>query len=768
MLNSKALNLAVAAAASVSLLAGSATANTPAGHYRIISSMSSKCIDLDQGKNGRAPVVQQWDCNGLAHQNWKVEPVPDAGYRIRSAVTRECLEVAQNAILTQRKCDSQSENQSFNIQQLGANKYRLTMRITGNCLSLQSSSNANGAKLQQQSCGSDEPDQNWQLLPVERPNGIYRIVSSASSKCMDLDQGKRGRDSVIQQWDCNGLAHQNWKVEPTSGGGYRIRSAATSECMEVAENALLTQRKCSDQRAKQNFDIRRLGVDKHRITLRQTGNCLSLERRPNASGAKLQQRSCQLDGFGQNWKLLPVEPTDHLRPALHFAPAAGSMADPNALIYYDDTYHLFYQYSADGPGLRQGWGHATTNNFRDWHHLPLVLPASRQPNGNDVLTFSGTVVIDPNTSGKCRKENCLIAIYTSRVRSPSGEALSEYQSLAVSNDAGRTWQRHPTPVLDRNRNDFRDPKVFWYAPLERWVMSIARPKERIVEFYQSSNLISWKHTGSFESPGSDWHVWEVPNLVEVPVAGAPNRKRWVLIVSAGRPGAPKFGGVRYFVGQFDGSTFKADEPSHRPVVDAGKDLYAAIVTHLSSTEPALIGWMGNWAYAQNMPTYPWRGSLSTPRALSLSRVSGRWALTQAPIVPPPQSPRYFYKPDILPLPPYELHVTVKTSGARSGVDLTNALGQSVRIGYDPANRAIFVDRKSSGNVNFSPQFPSVDQAKLQRVTGEINLRIFVDKSSIEVFENSGAAVMTTLVFPQIPYSTAKPTSNQVQIRVRRM
>jgi sucrose-6-phosphate hydrolase SacC (GH32 family) len=69
------------------------------------------------------------------------------------------------------------------------------------------------------------------------------------------------------------------------------------------------------------------------------------------------------------------------------------------------------------------------------------------------------------------------------------------------------------------------------------------------------------------------------------------------------------------------------------------------------------------------------------------------------------------------------------------------------VGYDGQ---LFVDRRKSGNTNFSKDFPGIHRAPL---AGPPILHIFVDRSSVEVFGGSGEAVISDRIFPS-PQSTS--------------
>ena len=208
------------------------------------------------------------------------------------------------------------------------------------------------------------------------------------------------------------------------------------------------------------------------------------------------------------------EPTyvEQYRPQFHFSPAVNWTNDPNGLVYFDGEYHLFYQYNPFG--IRWGhmsWGHAVSPDLVHWEHLPVAIPET-----DSIMAFSGSAVVDHrNTSGFGRDgEPPLVAIYTGH----NTKRPHQTQYVAYSTDRGRTWTPYDgNPVIDVGMANFRDPKVFWYEPEEKWVMVAALSLDRKVRFYASDDLKSWDLLSEFGPAGNANGIWECPDLFELPV-----------------------------------------------------------------------------------------------------------------------------------------------------------------------------------------------------------------------------------------------------------
>jgi fructan beta-fructosidase len=180
------------------------------------------------------------------------------------------------------------------------------------------------------------------------------------------------------------------------------------------------------------------------------------------------------------------------------------------------------------------------------------------PQDDNEMIFSGSVVLDRNntTGFGTRKNPPLVAVYTSAQKA-SGK---QQQALAYSTDGGTTWTKYDdNPVLDIGSNNFRDPKVFWYAPTGRWLMAVALADQHKISFYSSADLKHWTHQSDFGPAGATGGVWECPDLFPLPVDGDAKKTKWVLAVNLNPGGIAGGSGAQYFVGDFNGKKFTADD-----------------------------------------------------------------------------------------------------------------------------------------------------------------------------------------------------------------
>ena len=446
------------------------------------------------------------------------------------------------------------------------------------------------------------------------------------------------------------------------------------------------------------------------------------------------------------------------RPVYHHTPLYGWMNDPNGLFYKDGVWHLYFQHNPYGSTWgNMTWGHSISADLAHWAFQGDVL----HPDAWGAV-FSGSVVVDEkNTAGF--GAGAVVAFYTSALPTPWGDVQA--QSMAYSLDDGKTFVKFAhNPILTSGKRDFRDPKVFWYEPGKHWVMVLAGGQE--MDIYSSMNLRDWKHESSFGiMQGAHGGVWECPDLFELPVEGS-KEKKWVLVCNI-NPGGP-FGGsaTQYFVGSFDGKVFVNESPVGVKWMDYGKDHYAAVTfSHAPDGRTVLLAWMSNWQYQAALPTLQYRGANTIARDLSLYEADGDYFLR---CVPAPEMREA--RTDTVQVAPFRVDGKRELLGLLKGNDgaceielvmenkdaskisltLCNQQGESTVLCCDIAHAQWTVDRSQSGMTGFSPDFPAVTAAPLAD-TLQICVRLFMDRSSLEVFCDGGKSVMTNRIFPSEPY-----------------
>jgi levanase/fructan beta-fructosidase len=395
---------------------------------------------------------------------------------------------------------------------------------------------------------------------------------------------------------------------------------------------------------------------------------------------------------------------------------------------------------------------------------------------------------------------------------PSGKQVRDQQqaqSIAYSLDHGATWTTYdelnpiildpPAPYQDQYL-DFRDPNIFWYQPIKKWVAVISLAKLHKLLIYTSPNLRQWSLESEFGPFNAVGGVWECPNLFPLPLDGDESKVKWVAIVGLNPGGPPGTvgSGIQYFVGDFNGSKFTPDLNSihsgdNANWLDRGPDFYAAQgYNGLPQEQRTIVAWMNNWQYGATIPTSPWRSAMTIPRQLSLKTIDQKIAVVQEPkeswkaittggsVSTIPSVTGVHRLGEIGKAVDIQLTFSSREAATNGSsefgiiVRASEDFSQQTRVGYDFATQQVFIDRTKSGDVSFDSTFASVYYAPLSPATNNtVTLHVFVDWSSVEVFGGQGQTTITTQIFPSDNatyaqlFSTGGSTNN-VQFRISKV
>ena len=502
------------------------------------------------------------------------------------------------------------------------------------------------------------------------------------------------------------------------------------------------------------------------------------------------------------WENLQVADTfditnrEIFRPVYHHTPAYGWMNDANGLVFKDGEYHLYFQYNPYGSVWgNMHWGHSVSRDLVHWQHLPVAI--ERDTMGH---IFSGSCVVDARNDAGTGTNN-IIAFYTSH-RSTQPGHQRQVQCMAYSSDNGRTFTKYEgNPIITPfdGLEDFRDPKVFWYAPQEKWVMIVSADKN--MRFYESRNLKDWTYMSEWgEGYGPQPNQFECPDFIQLPVDGDKQRMKWVMIVNI-NPGFVYGGsGTMYFVGDFDGHRFTCDtKPDCVKWLDWGKDHYATVCFSNTGDRTIAVPWMSNWQYANLTPSKgQYRSANALPRELNLyTAADGQLLLSAAPVKELSSLRGKEEKigdfnlgekrvDHVADNGAFELQFHMQPAAkGRTGVELSNAEGEKTLIYFDAENGRVVMDRAESGIVDFGKDiephqletsssrracvdgllhfvndFAHATWAPVSDIAAAHEVRIFADRSSIELFVDGGRVAMTNLVFPTKPYDRLRFFSDE--------
>ncbi|WP_427170765.1 glycoside hydrolase family 32 protein [Arthrobacter sp. 92] len=452
------------------------------------------------------------------------------------------------------------------------------------------------------------------------------------------------------------------------------------------------------------------------------------------------------------------------RPSYHITPGKNWMNDPQRPILLDGVWHYYYLYNAGYPKENgTEWYHLTSTDLVHWKDEGVAI--AKYKNGlGDIET--GSAVVDQDNSAGFGK-GAVIAVMTQQ-----GQGIQR-QSLFYSTDKGYSFTAYgQNPVMDNTGNpNWRDPKIIRDEAHGQWVMALAEGNK--IGMYTSPDLKDWHYASGVERAGLG--TLECPDFFQLDLDGDPSKRTWVLAASANGSEEGFTTGVAYWTGAWDGTRFTASEVAHQ-WLDAGSDFYAAVTwddPRLTESQRMYsrhaIGWMNNWTYARQLPTEDWHGGAdSIVRDIRLETVAGRPTLVSNPTTamksiegPAATTGERRMTQDgsgQLPVPEggaYRLDVALERragdDGSEARIELGSDRGTFATVAYDFANESAFISRDADaaaiGKAELSAGYRASRSTASPARDGKVELTIFVDYCSVEVFINGGEKTMTSLVFP---------------------
>jgi sucrose-6-phosphate hydrolase SacC (GH32 family) len=369
------------------------------------------------------------------------------------------------------------------------------------------------------------------------------------------------------------------------------------------------------------------------------------------------------------------------------------------------------------------WGHTVSKDLVHWKEMDDAICPDELG-----TIFSGSAVVDErNTAGfQTGKEKPIVCVYTSAGgTSAMSKGRPFTQSIAYSNDRGRTWTKYEkNPVLGHINGSNRDPKVIWHEPTGQWVMALYI-EDSVMTFLTSKDLKSWERQSDIKS----YH--ECPELFELPVDGDKSNTRWILYGGSGD----------YLVGQFDGKEFKKQTES---IPFQRGDCFYASQTFNNIPEGdgrrIQIAW-GRVA----MPGMPFNQQMLFPVELTLRTTDEGIRMFAGPVreIETIHGERH----------------TWKAKSLRPGENLLSGIeGEQfhIRAEFSPADGRQFGFVIRGEPVVYDVEKKEISckgkSTELKTVNGKIRLEILVDRTSIEVFGNDGRVYM--------PIGTILPDDNR--------
>lgn len=428
---------------------------------------------------------------------------------------------------------------------------------------------------------------------------------------------------------------------------------------------------------------------------------------------KLPENSTGLSSVDQSDKIKGSQNLyrERLRPRFHFTSRRGWLNDPNGLVYLKGEYHLFYQHNPYGwKWGNMSWGHAVSKDLVHWKELPVAL----YPDDHGTM-YSGSAIVDwNNTTGFQKgKEPALMVMFTA-----AGRPFT--QEIAYSNDRGRTWTKYDdNPVLGHIAAENRDPKVVWYAPEKKWVMSLYLDHNDYAIF-ESHDLKHWKKLQDFKLPGDA----ECPNFFEMPLDGNTHDTRWVFFGASGV----------YVVGKFDGQKFTPETEPQR--MQHGNCWYAAQVYSDIPTNDGrciLIPW-GRLPDGDIFRGMPFNQMMGLPVKLTLHSSAARESLRVEPVreLESLRKTAHTIQPQML--SPGE-NPLAGIHGELLEIKADIAIGDAKKIIFNFRGIPVVY------NVQTNKIICLGNEAQLKPDNGIISLHVFVDSASVDIYGGGGTLYM---------------------------
>ena len=436
---------------------------------------------------------------------------------------------------------------------------------------------------------------------------------------------------------------------------------------------------------------------------------------------------------------------ENLRPQFHFTAKRGWLNDPNGLVFHEGEYHLFYQANPYGNDhgrndYNKTWGHAVSEDLIHWEELPAAINPDHLGS-----IYSGSSVIDPyNSTGFGSKQNpAIVALYTSagtRNRWSLGKPFT--QSVAYSLDNGRTFTKYDgNPVLGNIGYINRDPKAFWYEAGQHWVILLYLDHGAFV-FFTSENLKEWKRQSTLEI--EDLGISEVakfedcPELFELPIDGNLENTKWVLYAGSGD----------YVLGDFDGKKFIPEMGLLK--YNHGDCFYASQTFNNVPVEDGRRIQMA-WGTV-DFPEMPFNQMMTFPVSLTLRNTTNGVRMFANPVN----------------------EIEKLYDSIKSYVDIHSQPGEDLLEGFNNGayDISMSVSSCSKGNIVFEANGREINfnlyrqiitsgdlEIDYQSRDAEMNIRLLVDKKSIEVYLNDGEIYIPLKIDGKIESESVSLTSD---------
>lgn len=439
---------------------------------------------------------------------------------------------------------------------------------------------------------------------------------------------------------------------------------------------------------------------------------------------------------------------DFWRQKYHIQGIVGLINDPNGFSQFNGKYHMFYQWNPLGTNHKnKTWAHSVSSDLLNWERLETALRPDTWYSKDGV--YSGSAIVD---------DDKLYLFYTGNVKDSEGNRES-YQCLAVSSD-GENFERWEPSIVnqpDGYTRHIRDPKIWKKDGKFYAVIGIQGENlEGKAVLYSSENIKDWKFEGEIAGANhgkiKDFgFMWECPDYFQLKDEKTGEIKDLLIFSPQGlEPEGDLYNNkyqTGYLFGKLDYEKPEFEILSDFVEIDRGHDFYAPQSMEDDKGRRLIVGWMGI-PEEEDFPTVKneWLHCLTLPRELKV--IDGK--LYQVPIKEMESirgekiefSGKVAGEVKIGTGATYELKVKFKDFNSDFGLKLRTGKNSETILKFDYNDKKFVLDRTKGEQPD----------KRLRKVylgdILELELTVFVDNSSVEVFINGGAEVFSSRIFPE--------------------
>jgi len=439
---------------------------------------------------------------------------------------------------------------------------------------------------------------------------------------------------------------------------------------------------------------------------------------------------------------------DFWRQKYHIQGIVGLINDPNGFSQFNGKYHMFYQWNPLGTNHKnKTWAHSVSDDLLHWERLKTALRPDTWYSKDGV--YSGSAIVD---------DDKLYLFYTGNVKDSEGNRES-YQCLAVSND-GENFERWEPSIVnqpDGYTRHIRDPKIWKKDGKFYAVIGIQSENlEGKAVLYSSENIKDWKFEGEIAGVNhgkiKDFgFMWECPDYFQLKDEKTGEIKDLLVFSPQGlEPEGDLYNNkyqTGYLFGKLDYEKPEFEILSDFVEIDRGNDFYAPQSMEDDKGRRLIVGWMGI-PEEEDFPTVKnkWLHCLTLPRELKV--IDGK--LYQVPINEMESirgekiefSGKVTGEVKVGTGVTYELKAKFTDFNSDFGLKLRTGKNSETVLKFDYNDKKFVLDRTKGEQPD----------KRLRKVylgdISELELTIFVDNSSVEVFINGGQEVFSSRIFPE--------------------